>query len=269
MSQKPDGVRAHQANVATQSPTGTCKLCEQQAVLKKSHIIPNAYFKKMKNKEGKLVSFDMELDTNVDLSQDSWYETLLCGECEGRFSVLETKWIGRLRHVNQAFMEGAKQVKLPEFEYDSFRRFLLSILWRASVSTQVPFRSVDLTATEGEQLRAALLAGSTISVTKWAILIRKVQDTVQSLELEQLLMQPTKLSAAGTNRYRFIFGGFVVDFFDQPMTTLEGLVLATATLPIYSIEMTEVPEIMLAGVMAIHKNNRGLTDKRITPRPAN
>ncbi len=240
-----------------------CALCQNVRELKKSHIVPNAYFRSMKNVEGKLVSFQLEPDARVRLTQDSWYERLLCETCEGRFSALETRWIARMRSVNQAITEGAPVVELPDFDYDSFRTFLLSILWRSSVSTLDPFESVKLSTTDNEALRLALLAGSTRAVGKWHILLRAIVDTQRVLQFEQFLLKPTGTAAGSTIRFRYIFGGFVVDFFNEKMTTPDSLVRDEATFKVFPIAMTDVDEIMYAGVWAIDKDRRGLTDARI------
>jgi hypothetical protein len=248
---------------AQATPSTRCALCQRNAVLKKSHIIPNAYFRSMKNDEGKLVSFQLEPDAEVRLTQDSWYENLLCGDCEGQFSALEKRWIERMRLVHQAYANGGSDIELPDFEYDSFRTFLLSIFWRPSVSSLTPFETVRLSADENEELRAALHAGSTKAVTKWHILFRKVIDREHGLELDQLLIRPTGTVAGATTRHRFIFGGFVIDFFNVTMTTPDSLVRDASTFVVRSIAMTDVDEIMYAGVSAIDKNERGLADPRI------
>lgn len=217
----------------------------------------------MKNDEGKLVSFQLEPDARVRLSQDSWQEKLLCEECEGLFSRLETRWIARMRTLNETLTVDVKAAELTDYDYDSFRTFLLSILWRSSVCTLEAFAAVNLSDADSEELRVALLAGTTRTVTKWHILVRKIVDRREMLQLEQLLMQPTGTSVGSTVRYRYIFGGFVIDFFNEKMTTPNSLLREAAVFEVFPIAMTDVPEIMAAGIWAIDKDRRGLADKRI------
>jgi hypothetical protein len=75
---------------AAAAPTSECALCRTTGELKRSHIIPNSFFKAMK-KDGKLVRFDFDEQSQVRLSIESWWEYLLCAECEARLGVLETK----------------------------------------------------------------------------------------------------------------------------------------------------------------------------------
>jgi hypothetical protein len=196
-------------------------------VLKSSHIIPNSYFKQMKQ-GGKLVRFDLQEHTAVTTGQDSWQESL----------------------------------NLPEFEFDSFKTFLLSILWRASVSTHERFSEVMLTSHDREQLRAALLGGSTAALKEWSIEIRKIVDRRGTLELEPLILAPMNRSEPGQLAYRFVFGGYLIDFKFRPKTVGRGMLLDASAFHLQSIAMIDVPEVMHAGVIAIDKGNRGL-DRRV------
>ena len=70
---------------------GICRLCRSSADLCESHIIPNSYFRRIKRgNDGKLISFDDSTDGLVDQSIVSWSESLLCRQCEQKFSIAES-----------------------------------------------------------------------------------------------------------------------------------------------------------------------------------
>ena len=242
-------------------PETVCALCQQLAVLKSSHIIPNSYFKQMKQ-GGKLVRFDLQEHTAVTTGQDSWQEKLLCEPCEGRFSKLETRWIGKLRKADSLFAAGPYVVNFPDFEFDSFKTFLLSILWRAAVSSHERLSEVMLTPHDREQLRAALLGGSTAQLKEWSIEIRKIIDRLGILELEPLILAPMNRSEPGQLVYRFVFGGYLVDFKFRPKTVGRSALRDVSVFQLQSIAMADVPEVMHVGLIAIDKGNRGL-DRRV------
>jgi hypothetical protein len=244
------------------TPTTVCALCKTPSILKSSHIIPNAYFKQMKDKTGKLVSFDMEEDTPVVTAQDSWQEYLLCEKCEGKLSTLETKWIRNLRKADVLFAKGHRVVELPDFDYDSFRTFLLSILWRASVTSHEKFADIMLTAHDQEELRLAILAGSTTALGDWAVHIHKIVDRRGLLNFDQMMRQPEMVQALGAVFYRFIFGGYMFDFLLHKQSRGATLLSDGATFPLQSINMTEIAEVMLTGRKAVDKSKRGLDRRR-------
>lgn len=242
-------------------PETSCALCQQRALLKSSHIIPNSYFKQMKE-GGKLVRFDWQPNTAVITAQDSWQEHLLCESCEGQFSKLEARWIGNLRKADASFAAGIPVVNLPDFDFDSFKTFLLSILWRAAISTHERLSDIMLTAHDREELRSALHRGSTAVLDDWSIEIHKIVDKQKILELEYFMLAPMNRSERGQLAYRFIFGGYLIDFKFRPKAVGRGVLRDAPGLPLQSIAMTDVPEVMHAGVIAIDKDRRGL-DRRI------
>ncbi len=248
---------------AAATPTSVCALCRCAGELKKSHIIPNSFFKVMK-KDGKLVRFDFDEGSAVRLSIESWWEHLLCADCEERFSALETRWVPRLRHAGEALAQGRESVEIADFDYQSLRSFLLSILWRAAVSSLEAFEQILLTRLDQEQLRAALLSGSTSSVEDWSIRLARIVDSRNVLAMDQLALQPVRNAEMNAMGFRFIFGGFVIDFFLEKGLRSKNFMRPGSAHQLNSVAMTDVPQVMAAGVIAIDKNKRGLDKRRRT-----
>jgi hypothetical protein len=69
---------------------GNCALCTTEKLLEKSHIIPNTLFKRLKrDNAGKAIVFDDKKNTLIRYESGSWWEYLLCGECEDIISGYE------------------------------------------------------------------------------------------------------------------------------------------------------------------------------------
>ncbi len=64
---------------------GICELCLKLDELCDSHIIPNAYFKRIKQRDhSKPVTFDDAPLSMVEKKGTNWYEQMLCGDCEAK-----------------------------------------------------------------------------------------------------------------------------------------------------------------------------------------
>ncbi len=112
-------------------PIAPCALCIETKRLRKSHIIPNSYFKNMKRQSnGLLIMFDAEPEGDVEKGGDSLWEYLLCANREKVCERLETRWIPGLRVAGKKFMSVDQKVTLADFEYpiaDSRHRPLLAV----------------------------------------------------------------------------------------------------------------------------------------------
>ncbi len=183
-------------------PLAQCALCLNANKLVESHIIPNAYFRAMKRQSsGRLIRFTTYPDEKVKHSQDSWWEYLLCAECEQRFGRWETIWIKRLRDATKRADPASAYVDIAPFDYDTFRFFLLSILWRAAVSTRPEFSDVLLDAKQQEMLRLSLLAGTTaFDEHQVSTIVSKIIDARGVISFEKFAhfaASPVRLSRGG------------------------------------------------------------------------
>lgn len=102
--------------------SGVCRLCEQAAELKDSHIVPKFVFDWMKRTGTPYFRVSGRPNKR---EQDGRKYHLLCGECEQRFSLREG-WFSENIYI--PYLERA----VTSFRYDpSLYYFLLSVLWRA------------------------------------------------------------------------------------------------------------------------------------------
>ena len=153
--------------------TRTCKLCRRERELCESHIIPEFVYAPLYDEGGKMVGFRFgEKGIRSRLLQMGLREPLLCAECEqlinhdyeqpnvafwrslaAHESALEPSWTPFTAPSGDSgvFVRGA--------DYSSFKLFLLSMLWRASVSALPEFHDVRLGPYE-EPIRRMLLERS-------------------------------------------------------------------------------------------------------------
>ncbi len=184
-----------------------CTLCRAPQQLKNSHIIPEFLYESLYDEIHRFHVLSIIPDQDNSLKQKGIREPLLCETCEQRFSVWE-------RYASLALKGGIEithrregnLVYVSGLNYEKFRLFQLSILWRASVSTLQFFENVRLGRHE-EILRRLLLAQDSGNPSRYGCLMFGLK--FENENFTQLIMPPERLKLSGHIAYRFIFGGFM------------------------------------------------------------
>lgn len=114
---------------------GLCKLCQFYKELKKSHIIPRSYFRSLKAGSGQLLKVTCGKDTRVLFGNYDPKEYLLCTDCEQFLSAHYEAYGTRVLKPGPLTRETAQYVELRGFRFKEFYLYLISILWRASISS--------------------------------------------------------------------------------------------------------------------------------------
>ena len=128
-----------------------CKLCGSDTEkFPKSHIIPDFMYKHLKNEKSQILRTRMPEGRKLKPALTGFYDLkLACPECEEKMS----KWEG---YAEKA-LYGSSNIQMPKavkldglqqqifnIDYTKFKLFLLSIIWKASVTTHEFFREISL-----------------------------------------------------------------------------------------------------------------------------
>lgn len=148
---------------------GLCKLClKQKELCKESHIIPRFLYKFLTGENNELVYLDKN---RAQSKYNSEYEGgILCPDCDsgliGKLEYYASKFIhGELPNAGKARQERKDGRDLlirendPSYDYRRFKLFLLSILWRSSISSRPFFQRLKLSPEVEEDLRQKILKG--------------------------------------------------------------------------------------------------------------
>lgn len=119
-----------------------CKLCNEDKVLKKSHVIPRSVFRNALKGQpyGKMLDRAKGIVVNT---QDQWAAHMLCGECEQILSARYEKYsLEALRGNSKSTKLQSKNEYIQIVGVDQKRiiNFVISILWRAIESDHEKFR---------------------------------------------------------------------------------------------------------------------------------
>ncbi|WP_413615741.1 hypothetical protein MRB56_02405 [Halomonas cupida] len=115
-----------------------CKLCLCDKDLKNSHIIPNAFIRRIKE-NGLATHVTSDINEPVRNSIESYHEKMLCGNCEQllsreyeRYSIRFLK--GGAKGVK--FIHHSDKVKVLGADLRRIYLFVLSVFWRAAMSNE-------------------------------------------------------------------------------------------------------------------------------------
>jgi len=127
----------------------TCHLCHTSSLLKKSHIVTNSIFSFVRDKTMNNRFYEIGGKTE-NIVQDGPKEYLLCDKCEQKIGRYE-KYYKEAVHLSGHGIEIIQDDRIAiigNLDYKRVKLFLLSILWRMSISSLPQFANVSLANNE-------------------------------------------------------------------------------------------------------------------------
>jgi len=129
---------------------GTCKLCKLDKKLAKAHIIPRSFCLRAKGDSNQLLEARQHDVKDVEDWQNGiWDDQILCETCDGGFS----SWDGYAFELlgnppgNDKLPQNDSEMLafiIKDIDYGLLKLFILSVLWRASVSSLPFFSKIQL-----------------------------------------------------------------------------------------------------------------------------
>ncbi|MEC6824658.1 hypothetical protein VXS02_14600 [Photobacterium piscicola] len=119
-------------------------MCDSLDELQESHIIPRSIFKSLKRKSGQLAKVNGVSGVPLIKENSDLKELLLCKNCEQFLSANYEQYGTRLFKNPNGVTKKENHIEFSDFEYEKYYLYLISILWRASVSTLDEYSEVWL-----------------------------------------------------------------------------------------------------------------------------
>ena len=163
-----------------------CKLCQKQAKLRNSHILPEFFYQNLYDKDVKRfntykINLDKPENLKKRIEQKGIREYLLCQDCETLLSkyeryAAETLYSKNLK--NKAYVINSKETPDQKkftydyagFDYKLFKIFLLSLLWRIIISDA--FKTPNFNFENTESLRLAILNQDPLKYDQFGCLVQ-------------------------------------------------------------------------------------------------
>ena len=217
-----------------------CQLCGQEKKLIKSHIIPEFMYKELYNKEHRFYEFTKkdilegkELKPFVQIGV--FDKNILCSECDN-------ERLGSLEKYGQKVLFGKNldETETPkcdnyttgdyEFsecknvDYRKMKLFLLSILWRSSITNRPTFDSVNL-GPHSDIIKSMILNSNPGVENEYPIIVTSFVRA--DYHYKDLILTPRRIKLkGGFNTYIFSIGSFQFHFFvNSPRHKLPEFVL--------------------------------------------
>lgn len=143
---------------------------------------------------------------NPKVSQKGIKERLLCEDCEKFLNENYEKYANSALK-NMKFEPIEKDInKVSGLDYKRFKLFLLSILWRAAVSSKIAFEGVTLGPHE-EKIRKMIIDGFPDKYYKYGVSFIELLD--DNKRNTQFIDSPEMMKHNSIRIFRFVFGGFM------------------------------------------------------------
>jgi hypothetical protein len=187
----------------------TCALCLFEKELQNSHIIPEFIYEHLYDDKHRYHVLSTTVKDYKRMSQKGVRESLLCKDCERKLS----KWERYASLVLKGGLEleaevaaDGRAVTINGVDYQSFKLFQLSILWRAGVSTLKMFNQVKL-GPYAETLRLMLLNNDAGNDDDFGCIMHALVYENDKV-VTDLIAEPSIIKCNSNTYYQFIFGGF-------------------------------------------------------------
>ena len=193
----------------------SCQLCGEESKLIKAHIIPEAFFRVLRIEEDTLTLITSTPGVRPKRAPIGVYDTkILCGPCERKFDHLDDYGINVLLVQFHAWFKTIEQngqvvaYRAEQVDQEKLLRFLVAVLWRASVSKQSFYGRVHLGPYESLARQTILRPEAELPPVFSALLSRWTYSE-ENKSVAQSLMCPFRERWQGVNAYRMYLGEVV------------------------------------------------------------
>jgi hypothetical protein len=226
------------------SNAGICRLCLAVQPLVKSHIIPDFQFKALKKTDGYFHVLSPNPAKKELKQQRGFTERLLCAECDNVRLQRNEDYFARL--WSRSDLPNTTQAKrfliFRDHDYKRTKNFLLSILWRMSISSREVFEAVSLGSKHEEVLRSGLLADREFAEDEYAVTV--TAPFIDGKFYEDFIVQPDSHRLHGNRLYRCVISGMLYTFFvgSAPLVPeVKAMSLRKAEFPVARMDLREIP----------------------------
>lgn len=192
---------------------------------------------------------------------------ILCADCDQKLGSFDDYAIDVCRHFERRHLRLPNDVfEYPAFDGEKFTKFVLAVIWRASLSKRDVFREVSLGPYD-DQTRDVLFGAKPLrSLKAFEVLVQRY--TSEHLDMKGIYSFPRRGPFMNLNAYQFMLSGFrILAKFDRRPLDPEWTHFVTnsaRTMRGFFIEFEKTPE--FEGVKEVAVNHLMRTQGR-RPKP--
>lgn len=236
-----------------------CHYCRKEKKLIKAHIIPEAFFRRIRGEQNSLRLISNKENEFPKKAPIGVYDcNILCSECEKIFGAWDNYAQDFLKSIppnSSPIIHGNKEVgyEVHKYNYDLLKLFFISLLWRAGISKHSFYAKVNLGPYEA-LLKKHIAQENPGTGDEFAVTLSKFNHHLVPF----FDPHPEKFEAI--NYYRFYLGTYVayikIDKRQPPKFHSEVMMKPQAPLLIIGRELEGSKEFPLMKKIATIVNNR-------------
>lgn len=209
-----------------------CKLCGCESRLCRSHIIPEFLYEKIYDRSPKRFWYlRMSKDeTRKKIEQKGLREYLFCKKCEKKLSGYE-KYAAEIIYAknrkspvilkNKASNKNITVYQFEKFDFKMFRLFLLSIIWRISISKE-KFNTISIADEYETQLHEALKNEDPLEENQFCCFIQLMMKN-DDTPFRGTILGPYETSYNDKQVINILLDGFLFSFIIGELTLPQGI----------------------------------------------
>ncbi len=144
---------------------------------------------------------------NVRATQHGVYDPkILCAKCDGILGAFDDYAIETCRRFKAEHVIQHGMFSLSNVDGDKFTKFVLAVLWRASISTRVEFKKVALGPYESLAQKVLFGAAPLTDMCGFEVMLSRY--TSRKIDVEGIYTLPAKIEGLGVNGWGFAVSGF-------------------------------------------------------------
>lgn len=211
---------------------GSCRLCgKEKRLIKKSHIIPDFMYRELYDKKHRIYTLIVDAAKRKLVKKrfrftGEYQGGLLCKKCDnkllGSFESYGSKFLygGNFKKGEDLVMkdfvtaDGLSFTEIQNASYEKLKLFLLSILWRCSISDREGFSEISLG--EHEEIIRSMIYNTNGGL--WDQFPVVIMTYLNDKQLpHDLIAHPQKrITSDGVEVFVLIISGFIYSFFMPP-----------------------------------------------------
>lgn len=182
-----------------------CRLCGASTTLRRSHVIPEFIYQPMYDEKHRFFALDKREAWRAKPVQKGLSERMLCDRCERFFSKFEKYAAEVMSGRSSATLRQSRdRIWVSGLDYGRFKLFLLSILWRASVSNLEFFKLVSLGPHE-DKIKSMLIEERPRRSEEYGCAV--IFYRLRGEEMTDTMFNPEPFRWSGRRFTKFYFGG--------------------------------------------------------------
>ena len=212
-----------------------CRLCGLSKKLVESHIIPDNMNRVLRSVLGDdansaILKIDKHTGKTKRYPKGPYDKGILCQACDGSFSPWETHALQVLftKHAYTSLIFDSRNrpycYTMQGVDYVQLKLCILSIVWRASISSNLFFRNVDLDTATNDAIKARLLAKNPGLATEFAVRIAQYH----SIDIPLVEFEPREEIIDGIHYVVLYLPGYkiLMQVDQRPLPAHHGAILA-------------------------------------------